>query len=648
MEIVDRNNTNTAIRIFNIVKKIKQEKGDVLKTHQKIVNILMKNYDLGTRGLLIYHQMGVGKTITALATAMEFRGERQIIILLTKSLQENFKNQIVKYLKLSGRAEEAEGLIKTYFTFISSNSSNMASQMAQKTNFAEDSFIEEKFRDISRINLDGKFLIVDEAHNLFRMITNGSKNALALYDAIKSAKNLKLLFLSGTPIANDPFELVPCFNMLSNNKTHPLFPEDYRDFEKFFVAEKGIKNKEKFQNRIIGLVSFAEISEELKKHFPEKLEISIERVPMEPNQYLNYLLAREKESDEGKKFFGKDQRTAPGTKPKSSAISSYKVKSRQISNFSPPKDKVITSASDIEEIISPKFDSILKNITSSEGSSLVYSQFIGLGGLGSFAEFLNRNKFSEFSFSYSQVAIEKKSDNQKYAFITGEVPFDMRTKIIDEFNRKENMGGDIIKALLVSSTGAEGLDLKNLRTIHIMEPYWNYGRIDQIQARGVRLNSHDDLPDDKKNVKTYIYLAVHPLDSIHLDDETTDEELYHKSVINKILIDSFLDAVKGASVECQLYDITNCRVCQPTDEKLFMDDFYKDIQRGDPCAKSEKKTVTVDSIEIEGQKFYYSPDPNELYDYNVYVYKPDLDSYAKMQDDDDRLEFITGKIKELA
>ena len=62
----------------------------------------------------------------------------------------------------------------------------------------------------------------------------------------------KLLFLSGTPVVNNPFELVPTFNMLngsisvtndspqkkSSEIQVPLFPELKKDFDMFFVDNK--------------------------------------------------------------------------------------------------------------------------------------------------------------------------------------------------------------------------------------------------------------------------------------------------------------------------------------------------------------------------------------------------------------------------
>jgi hypothetical protein len=71
-----------------------------------------------------------------------------------------------------------------------------------------------KLVDQDEMTKEEVFAIVDEAHNLFNAITNGAKNALALYDLIMETRNIRLIFMSGTPIINDPFELVPCFNMI--------------------------------------------------------------------------------------------------------------------------------------------------------------------------------------------------------------------------------------------------------------------------------------------------------------------------------------------------------------------------------------------------------------------------------------------------
>ena len=53
---------------------------------------------------------------------------------------------------------------------------------------------------------------------------------------IMKTKNIKIIFLTGTPIVNSPFEIVPCFNMLMgqiNGKS--FFPEIEEDFNNWFI-----------------------------------------------------------------------------------------------------------------------------------------------------------------------------------------------------------------------------------------------------------------------------------------------------------------------------------------------------------------------------------------------------------------------------
>ena len=53
-----------------------------------------------------------------------------------------------------------------------------------------------------------------------------------------------------------------------------------------------------------------------------------------------------------------------------------------------------------------------------------------------------------------------------------------------------NTNGEKIKVVIISKAGSEGLDFKNIRQIHILEPWYNINRIDQIIGRGVRNLDH--------------------------------------------------------------------------------------------------------------------------------------------------------------
>jgi superfamily II DNA or RNA helicase len=739
---LDRNNTNFIIQLFEYFKNTSPgESHDFLKYYQNLVRIFISNISIESRGLLIYHTMGMGKSILAIAIIMELMDKYQPILLLTKSLQDNMKNAIKKYVSLRAAKDsdfpigrlspsELESWINHNFSFVSMNASNMINQMgkASEGNVVNefDAVLDKKIDAINKINLNGKILVVDEAHNLFRAITNGSQNAMKLYEQVMDTKNCKLIFLTGTPIANDPFELVSCFNMLGSKIGKPLFPENYKDFKKLFIGEKGvITNKGKFQNRIQGLVSHvSHLSKPGKAYgidanniteFPEQLSTIVEYVNMDPNQYVQYQLARDKEKEEGTvtKFQKKVRvvETAKMTKPKSSRSTSYRTQSRQLSNYTPPiayKDEKNPSNIPEQNLESPKFKKILSNINSNGDTlGLVYSQFVGVGGLGIFKRYLENNSWKEFKFDKIEkirpekvikekfddgelnenddiifegswvpsvdeylmnISMEGKKYNttldyndtnifpylfeggnevKKYAIISGAVDATVRAKLQDTFNQDDNKHGGILDLLLISATGAEGLDLKNVRHIHIMEPYWNESRPKQVIARGVRNDSHSALEASEKNVQPYIYLAIPPTseksDSVYPD--TTDTELYNDSLLNEIPIINFLSVLKEVAIECLANDEDYCRKCSPTNQTLFSDDIDRDARAVDPCTRYEEQQIKAEEIIIDDVKYYYRKDPSALYDYSIYIYNKSIDGYRKVRESEPIIHVIIEAIE---
>ena len=71
-----------------------------------------------------------------------------------------------------------------------------------------------------------------------------------------------------------------------------------------------------------------------------------------------------------------------------------------------------------------------------------------------------------------------------------------------------NLRGEICTILLTTRTGAEGIDLKNVRQVHIIEPYWNPVRLSQVEGRAVRVGSHLELPESERQVDIYKYAST--------------------------------------------------------------------------------------------------------------------------------------------
>jgi superfamily II DNA or RNA helicase len=754
-KIFEKNSTDFLKKTETYFTNLKyNSKEEYLQYHQFIINKYM--IDSNTRGLLLYHEMGYGKSILAASIVESYKKiqpNRNIILLMPKSLQENMKNAINKFNKYSSNNNEYISN-KNKYTFISLNASNMYTQLSNVNKTKEELEFEKSLEKLNErldnINLENSLIIIDEYHNLSNSITNGSKNALNFYNKIIDTKNIKLIFLTGTPIINHPFELVCTFNMLTgfyNKKL--LFPENFNDFIKFFINLKDntIKNKEKFQNRIMGLVSYygTKYFDEDRPNFPKQLPLKIEKIPMSRLQFLRYGLMREIEKkEESNKFKNPNQEGQFNIK--SEIQSSYRIRSRQISNFLIPNtaltehgnkapikhiNKITNDVYKNLNEYSPKFNKIIENIKKHKNQlALVYSQFVSAEGLYLFSkcleyngyelwndnnvdmefnkknddmEFNKKNDDIEFNKKNNNIEFNKKNNNiefnkkggqeyqddleyhggdlndpllddlieyqggnklknknkLKYAIISGEILPSHRERIKNVFNSNENKYGRLISILLISQSGAEGLDLKNIRSVHIMEPFWNWARSEQVIARAVRYLSHEALPKNEQNVQPYIYLSTYPDNyKIQKDEElTTDESIYISSQNNRKLRDEFLLSLREVSIDCnthkknipqKLQNLIKCYSCLPTHEELYNIDFYTDMNESNPCKKITEKKIKTNEIilKIEDKeiKYYYTKDNDKI---KIFEYSKDLGGYIPMSNDNPYYSIILRKILKL-
>ena len=92
-------------------------------------------------------------------------------------------------------------------------------EFANKMNkifFAEDKTKMKKMKQKLKIEFAEKMIVVDEVHNI--RTTGESKKtkqvSTAFQQLLSYVKHLKLLFLSGTPMYNDPTEIVFLINLL--------------------------------------------------------------------------------------------------------------------------------------------------------------------------------------------------------------------------------------------------------------------------------------------------------------------------------------------------------------------------------------------------------------------------------------------------
>jgi hypothetical protein len=264
---------------------------------------------------------------------------------------------------------------------------------------------------------------------------------------------------------------------------------------------------------------------------------------------------------------------------------------------------------------SPKYAAILKRVMDAPGSSLVYSQFLDMEGIGIFRVVMDINGFAPIEIvstpagpaftPQTEASLKKAGGQMRYMSFSGEEKEDVRRMALDVFNArfdelpermktvlqeagfKDNHTGQLCRVFCITSAGAEGLSLKNVRAVHIMEPYWNDVRLKQVKGRAIRIGSHLELPPEQRNVSIYTYISVFGGDAqstkegdfkidetIRLRDMidrptaekvglpipasaasyvlTSDERLYVISERKKKVIEELEKVMKGAAVDCEL------------------------------------------------------------------------------------------------
>ena len=200
--------------------------------------------------------------------------------------------------------------------------------------------------------------------------------------------------------------------------------------------------------------------------------------------------------------------------------------------------------------LSPKMKMILENMEKCKGLIFIYSNFRSLEGIEILSKVLDFNGYSRYG---------TRSNNPKYAIYSGNEDEKIKKDILETFTSEENKYGKDIKVILATSAGAEGLDLQNIRQVHIIEPYWNQMRIQQVIGRGVRRDSHKSLLESERNVEIYRYFSVFSKkDAIITKDKlSTDEHLEELSLKKQKIINELLLILKECAFDCTLNSLNS-------------------------------------------------------------------------------------------
>lgn len=426
-----------------------------LLQHQiKCVEWFKKN-----NGLILYHSMGSGKTITSLAMVYQFK--YPIIIISTKASRKNFQDDIKKMNLDTNRIQ-----ILTYQKII-------------------------KIIMDGQIDFNNYSIIIDEAHHL----RSGTKLQSILITECLKAK--KIVLLTGTIFYNALTDLSVLVNIIKKDE---VLPETNKEFKFFFWDDiyEAPGSVDTLKERIEGTISY--YKKEKDYHYPESFSthIKVDMANAQISEYRHYL----------KKILSLDniQHIDYSILDKRK-VNNFLNVTRQLSN-------TLENSSDF-----PKIIAIWEYIKKSPKPIIVYSNYLA-NGILPLTVHLDKNKLS-------------------YALYYGEQTEEKRNKIIDNYNNRK------IDVLLITSAGSESLDLKNTRSIHIMEPHWNESKINQIIGRAIRYDSHKALPESERTVEIVRWISIF---GFKIPYETADEYLVKIAQQKEKMFNAFDKIIQDTSI----------------------------------------------------------------------------------------------------
>jgi hypothetical protein len=536
-----------------------QHPGDLM-LHQKLISSFMNphtSYD----GLLLVHEMGTGKTCSAVGVAEQFIKNtsndndskfpsttlKKIIVLTKgKGLQSNFINEIAN---VCTSGQYLEGLDK----YIRNKDKRIRKNV--KINYTFDTF-EIFSKNLKKISdqekstiYENSLFIIDEAHNL-RMSSDPEESNIytEIAGLFKLLKSRKILLLTGTPMKDQPEEIINLMNL--------ILRED--------LTIEDLNNTTIFKKKISGYISYlrAMMSDVSRKEEGEMIgtleHFKVYTVTMDSFQSKAYMQAKQKDDEERSIFNHSRQASSmvfpDGTYGKNGFERNVIQRSTGYKFVSNIQEKLLKQLRKYSAKYADLIDK-LKDDYSTSRLSFVFSEFVKGSGLIVLSLLLELNGYTrataDTNFSKPQ---------KRYAIFTNETSTDSQTrKLISVFNNPKNMKGEFISTILGSRVIMEGFSFKNIQSEYILTPHWNNSETSQIEARGFRVGSHNDLIKTGiiPEVKIYHYVALPQSDGSQGMEDSIDLHMYQIAEKKDYKIQQVMRLLKEAAFDCELNKARN-------------------------------------------------------------------------------------------
>ena len=131
---------------------------------------------------------------------------------------------------------------------------------------------------------------------------------------------------------------------------------------------------------------------------------------------------------------------------------------------------------------------------------------------------------------------------------------DTKKETLDNvFNKMDNKKGKNLKFVLGSRVMNEGISMRNVGEVHLLDVYFNLGKVDQVVGRAIRWCSHYSVMDENNKFPTVnVYKYVVALDKEGHEGLSSEEDLYRKAEQKYLLIKKIERAMKERAFDCPL------------------------------------------------------------------------------------------------
>ena len=557
------------------------------------------------RNMLLFHGTGTGKTCSAIQVAEEYilrpeYQDKKVIVLAGRAVQSSFRNQIFdvtrldeqngvilsqqctgrRYLDMLQRAQKErirvsdadsreslnktiQGLVDDFYEF---------TPYQTFANQVETISIKEGDKGIQR-EFNNRLIIIDEAHALRTGDESEKLVSAQIETIVKKAKGVTLVLLTATPMFDTFEEILYYFNLFLWNdgkqaptqrvKVDDIFKKDgdwaspaaetqFRGWCQEYVSFIRGENPFTFPFRLPppdGLIAPAD-----RQTTPRGEPITNPRrflplvgstVQSPQKEYIEHAIGSVRNDMiytlvvspiQGKKLLD--------------CFTKGSNEQRFLYQYAPNIPKFLAPSQLAKH--AAKFETVLKCIKEGSGVVFVYSNFVR-GGIEPFAMALEEAGFEPYSGPrmLENPAGEVAPGSAGRYIVLTESNID---RVLPVLRSRRNVSGEQIKVVLGSPFTAEGVDFRYVRQVHVLDPWDNISKIDQIIGRGLRTCSHAALPFRQQNCTVYLHVCRLP-DSTQ---ESLDEYVYRERVEAKAQKISFIKRVlQESSVDCSLQLFTN-------------------------------------------------------------------------------------------